>query len=123
MTTDLTIGLANRPGSLAAASEALGHAGVNIEAACGLAIDGQPALHILVTDPESATRILIDAGFEILARRSVVTVPVENQPGAAAILLRRVSEAGVSLDLIYTTLDGRVVLGGDDTTALRAALA
>lgn len=122
MTTDLTIGLANRPGSLGAACEALGRAGVNIEAACGVVVDERAELHVLITDAERATRTLIDAGFVILAQRQVVALAVENQPGAAATLLRRLTDAGVSLDLIYTTLDGRVVLGADDTTALRAAL-
>lgn len=123
MTTDLTIGLANRPGSLGAACEALGHAGVNIEAACGVVVDGRSELHVLITDAERATRTLIDAGFDILAQRQVVALAVENRPGAAATLLRRLTDAGVSLDLIYTTLDGRVVLGGTDLAGLRAALA
>ena len=122
MTTDLTIGLVNRPGSLAAVCEAFGHAGVNIEGACGAVVDAQPALHVLITDAERATRTLIDAGFAILAQQQVLTVPVENRPGAAATLLRRVTEAGVELDLLYTTLDGRVVLGSPDLAGLRGAL-
>ena len=123
MTTDLTIGLANRLGTLAAACEALGHAGVNIEAACGVVVDDRPELHVLITDSERATRTLIDAGFAILAQRQVVALPVDNRPGAAATLLRRVTEAGVNIDLVYTALDGRVVLGAADIAALRAALA
>lgn len=123
MTTDLTIGLANQPGSLAAACEALGRAGVNIEAACGVVVAEQTELHVLIADAERATRTLIDAGFEILGARQVVAVAVENRPGAASTLLRTVAEAGVSLDLIYTTLDGRVVLGAADVAGLRAALA
>jgi hypothetical protein len=123
MTTDLTIGLANGPGSLGAACEALGRAGVNIEAACGIVVDDRPELHVLIADAERATRTLIDSGFVILAQRQVVALPVENRPGAAATLLRRLADAGVSLDLIYTTLDGRVVLGAQDTAGLRAALA
>ncbi len=122
MTTDLTIGLANQPGSLGAACEALGRAGVNIEAACGLMVDERAELHVLVGDPESATRTLIDAGFEIIARRAVVAVPIDDRPGAAAVLLRRISDAGVSLDLLYTTLDGRVILGAGDMGALREAI-
>jgi hypothetical protein len=123
MTTDLTIGLANQPGSLAAACEALGHAGVNIEAACGVVVADQTELHVLIADAERATRTLIDAGFVILGQRQVVVAAVENRPGGASRLLRRVTDAGVSLDLLYTTLDGRVVLGSADLPGLRAALA
>lgn len=122
MNTDLTIGLAHRPGTLAMACDVLGHAGVNIEAAVGLVLDDRPIFHVLVGDAERAVRALIDAGFEILGQRQVLAMPVENRPGAAAVLLRRVADAGVSLDLLYTTLDGRVVLGASELRQLRDAL-
>jgi hypothetical protein len=122
MTTDLTIGLAHRPGTLAMACDVLGHAGVNIEAAMGLVLDDEPVLHVLVADAERAMRTLIDAGFEILDQRQVLAVPIENRPGAAAVLLRRVADAGVSLDLLYTTLDGRLVLGASELRQLRDAI-
>jgi hypothetical protein len=122
MATDLTIGLVNQPGNLAAACEALGHAGVNIEAACGLVVDGRAELHILVADAELASRTLIDAGFDLLARRQVLALPIENRPGAAATLLRRLAEGGVNIDLVYTTLDGRLILASDDLASLRAAI-
>lgn len=40
MPTDLTIGLFDKPGSLAKASDALGRAGVNIDGATGFVCDG-----------------------------------------------------------------------------------
>ena len=95
---------------------------MNIEGACGLVTEGHPELHVLVKDAERATRALIDAGFDILAQRHVLAVPVENRAGAAARLLRRVADADVSVDLLYTTLDGRLVLGGDDLPRLRKAI-
>jgi hypothetical protein len=122
MGTDLTIGLANRAGTLASACDALGRAGVNIEGISGVVIDDRPSLHVLVADAEHASRALIDAGFELLARRRVVVVPIENRPGEAARLLRRIADAGINVDLVYTTTDGRLVVGADDDTALRAAL-
>ena len=122
MTTDLTIGLVDRPGTLAQASDALGRAGVNIEGACGLVVDGRGVYHVLVADAERARRALIDAGFEIQAERPVAVLPVDNRPGEAARLLRRIADAGVNLELLYTTLDGQVVLGGADPGAIRRAL-
>lgn len=121
MTTDLTIGLFDRPGTLAQASDALGRAGINIEGACGFVAGGQGVYHVLVKDAEPARRALMDAGFEIKAERIVVVLPIENRPGAAARLLRRIANAGVNLDVMYTTLDGQVVLGGDDARAIRQA--
>ncbi len=122
MATDLTISLVNRPGSLAQASDVLGRAGVNIEGACGYLCGQEGLYHVLVTDVERARRALIDSGFEILDERLVVVVPVENRPGAGAALLRRVAEAEVNIDLLYTTMDGRLVLAGSDMAALRRAL-
>ncbi len=76
MTTDLTIGLIDRPGTLAQASDALGRAGVNIEGACGFVTDDRSVFHVLVRDAERARRALIDSGFEIQAERSVVMLPI-----------------------------------------------
>lgn len=122
MATDLTISLAHQPGTLADACAALGHAGVNIDAACGLVSEGRGVFHVLVADAERARRALIDAGFDIVAERQVALAPVENRPGAAARLLRRVADAGVNVDLLYSTGDGRLVLCGDDVAALRRAV-
>jgi hypothetical protein len=122
MATDLTIGLVDRPGSLAKASDVLGRAGVNIEGASGHVCEGEGVFHVLVIDAERARRALIDSGFEIQAERQVVTVPIENRAGEAARILRRLADAQVNIDLIYTSLDGTLVLGTDDIAALRTAL-
>jgi len=122
MATDLTVGLVNQPGTLERASDALGRAGINIEGACGYLCDGQGVYHVLVEDAERARRALIDAGLEIQTERQVVVTPVENQPGSAAALLRQVADANVNIDLLYLTVDGRLVLSGDDLPAIRRAL-
>jgi hypothetical protein len=122
MATDLTVALVDQPGSLAKASDALGRAGVNIDGACGYVCDGQGLYHILVRDIEGGRRALMNGGFTIEDERRVIAIPVENQPGAAAALLRRVADAGVNVDLLYMTLDGRLVLGGTDIAGIERAL-
>ncbi len=122
MTTDITVGLVNQPGTLMRASDALGRAGVNIEGACGYVCDGQGVFHVLVEDARQARSALIDAGLEIHAERLVVAIPVENRPGSAAAILRRIAAAEVNVDLLYVTADGRLVLGGDDLPGLRSVL-
>jgi hypothetical protein len=123
LATDLTVALIDRPGSLARASDVLGRAGVNIEGACGYVSDDQGVYHVLVLDVERARRALIDAGFELREERQVVLTPVDNTPGAAAALLRRLADAEVNVDLLYLTMDGRLVIGGPDVPAIRGALA
>ena len=122
MTTDLTVGLVNQPGTLLRATDALGRAGVNIEGACGYVCDGQGVYHVLVEDARRASSALIDAGLEIQAEREVVATPVENRPGSAAAVLRRIADARVNIDLLYVTADSRLVLGGPDVVAIRNAL-
>jgi hypothetical protein len=123
MATDLTIGLFDRPGSLAKASDALGRAGVNIEGATGFVCDGQGVYHILVEDAERARRALIDSGFSIEDERRVAVATIENRPGAAADLLRRIADADVNIDLLYLAADGRLVLGGPDVEGIQRAIA
>jgi hypothetical protein len=120
--TDLTVRLLNQPGTLMRASDALGRAGINIEGASGYVCDGQGIFHILVEDAEQARRALIDAGLEVQGERRVATTPVENRPGSAAAVLRRIADASVNVDLVYLTVDGRLVLGGDDVAALSRLL-
>jgi hypothetical protein len=122
MPTDLTVGLINRPGTLAEASDALGRVGINIEGACGFVCGDQGVYHVLVGDAERARRALIDAGFEIREERQVVVASVENRPGGAAAVLRQVAEAGVNIDLLYVTADGRLVLGGIAVAGIKDAI-
>ena len=122
MPTDLTIGLADRPGSLAMASDALGRAGVNIHGATGFVCDGQGVFHILVEDLERARRALIDSGFTIEDERRVALARIEDRPGAAAELLRRIASAELNIDLLYLATDGRLVLCGPDVDGIQRAI-
>jgi hypothetical protein len=122
--TDFTIALLDEPGTLARASDTLGRAGVNIEGACGYVLpgQGQGRYHVLVSDAEQARRALIDSGFDLLEERDVALVAVEDRPGAGAEILRRIAASGVNVDLLYVSIDGRIVLGGQDIAAIRQAL-
>jgi len=51
----------------------------------------------------------------------VAVTPVQNRPGAAAALLRRIADAGAN-DLLYMTGDGRLVLSGSDVQGIQRAL-
>lgn len=122
MSTDLTVALSDEPGTLARTSDILGRAGINIDGACGYLCGGEGMYHVLVDDAEQARRALIDAGFTIHDERRVIITPIENRPGAAGALLRRVADMGLNIDLLYMTADGRLVLGGADVDGIRRAL-
>jgi len=114
MATDLTIVLEDRPGTLARAFEAVGRAGINIDGGAGFAVGGQGVLHVLVADGPAARRALEHAGIQVSGEEAVITCPVEDRPGAAGAIFRRISDAGVNIDLFYLTAGGELVIGADD---------
>jgi len=122
MPTDITVGLVNQPGTLLTATDTLARAGINIDGLFGYVCEGKGVFHILVQEAERARRALLDAGFEIQAERRVAVTSLENRPGSASEVLRRVSEAGANIDLVYVAADGRLVLGGDDEPGIRRAI-
>ena len=122
MATDFMISPYHRPGTLAAATTALGEAGINIEGQCAYVCAGQGMYHVLVNDAELARRALLNAGFDIRTERRVVVTSVANKPGATGALLRRVADLGVDIDLVYVTAEGDLVLGGEDPDAIARAL-
>ncbi len=122
MATDLTIVLVNRPGTLADAAESLGRAGINIEGACGFPSGGEGIMHVVVEDPQSARLAIEQAGLEVRAEREVVVLDrLPERPGSLGEVLRRIADAGVNVDLLYLTTDGRLVLSGEDVAALQRA--
>jgi hypothetical protein len=65
----------------------------------------------------------MDAGHEVVAERDVIVTAVEDRPGAAGELLRKIADAGVNLELVYLAAGTRLVIGADDLEKARAAMA
>jgi hypothetical protein len=119
---DLTIMLVNRPGALADALEALGRAGVNVEGTCCLLAGAEGILHVLVEDAATARAALEAADLNVHAERDVAVLgPPPNRAGAGGAIARRIADRGVNVDLLYLTVDGRPVVGGEDVTAIEEA--
>jgi hypothetical protein len=119
---DLTVTLENRPGTLAGLGEALGKAGINIEGMSGDNRQGE-TLHLLVEDAAAAREALSGAGIEVTDERDVLVVEVEDRPGTLGEVARKLADAGVNVDLVYSTFGGvKAVLGVDDPEKARAAL-
>ena len=119
---DLTVNLANEPGTLASLGEALGNAGINLEGVVGKSEGGEAHVHILVQDAGMAREQLSQAGIECGAEREVEVVSIVDQPGEMGRHLRKVAEAGVNIDLVYLGTSTRLVLGSSDMDGLRKAL-
>jgi hypothetical protein len=77
-------------------------------------------VHILVEDVSAMRRALENAGPEVGDEHEVIVVDVEDRPGTMAGVTRRITDAGVNIELAYTTFRGvRLVLGS--TTSRRRA--
>lgn len=122
MAKDLTIILQDRPGTLADMGEALGEAGINIEAFCGFPSEGKGVIHLLVEDAAGARGALEARGFEVLAERDVLLVEGEDQPGMLGQVARKIADAGVNIDLIYKASQTKIVLGVDDLEKARSVV-
>lgn len=123
MSTDLTVILADRPGTLAEMGETLGKAGVNIDGVCGFPCAGEGVIHILVQDGAAARRALESAGMQVRDERQVLLARVEDRPGELGRMTRRIAAEGVNINLLYTTVDGHVVVGARELEKARAAIA
>jgi hypothetical protein len=122
MAKDLTVILADRPGTLADVGETLGKAGINVDGMCGFPCEGKGVLHILVEDGASARRVLEEGGMEVSGEREVLVLEVEDRPGTFGEITRKIANAGVNVDLCYLATKTRIVIGADDLEKARAAL-
>lgn len=122
MTTDLTLILPDRIGSLAAATGVLSRAGVEFEGCAGFpAWAGEGILHVLVADLDGARAGLREAGIAIREERELLVSRSLNGLAEAATLLERVAGAGVNVDLIYTLRGDRLAIGVNDLARAREA--
>ncbi|HKV75370.1 MAG TPA: hypothetical protein VJN95_12695 [Gemmatimonadales bacterium] len=121
---DLTIALDNRPGALAEMGEALGRGGVSIEGGGAWVVDGRGVAHFLFDDGEAARAALEAAGIKVLAVREVVVQRLKQAvPGQLGKLTRRMADAGVNIEVLYSDHDHQLILVVDDVERGRAVAA
>lgn len=118
---DLAIVLENRPGALADMGEALGRAGVSIEGGGAWLTGDQGIAHFLFDDGIAAQRALEAAGIRVLAARDVLIVRLQQDvPGQLGLLTRRMADAGVNIEVLYSDHANRLILVVDDVEKGRA---
>lgn len=112
---DLAIALENRPGALAEMGEALGRSGVSIEGGGAWVVGGKGVAHFLVTDGTAARQALEAAKIQVVAERDVVVLRLKQDvPGQLGLLTRRMAEAGVNIEALYSDHDHQLILVVDD---------
>jgi hypothetical protein len=112
---DLAIALENRPGALAEMGEALGRAGVSIEGGGAWVVDGTGIAHFLFEDGTSARKALEAAGIRVLEEREVLVQRLKQDvPGQLGLLSRRMADAGVNIEVLYSDHNHQLILVVDD---------
>jgi hypothetical protein len=113
MAREITVRLADRPGSLARFGEVMGQAGVNIEGLMVVSRGGQSTVQFVADDPATAEGALDLAGLPHSAR-DVLIVDVLNAPGALGDIALVMAHAGINIESAYARADGKVVFAVDD---------
>ena len=119
LATDLAVTLPeDRPGMLSKAVTAVSAAGINLEGHAEM--DG--VVHVLTIDAEGARDALEGVGFRVVREQQVVLVPVEDRPGSAAGVFRRIADARVNITFSYLATRNRMVIASDSMHELIAAI-
>lgn len=118
---DLAISLDHRPGALAEMGEALGRAGVSVEGDEAWVVDGVGVAHFLFKDGAAARKVLEAVGIRVLAEREVLVQRLKQDvPGQLGQLTRRMAQAGVNIEVLYSDHDHQMILVVDDLERGRA---
>ena len=118
---DVAIKLENKPGEMARMGEALGAAGVSVEGGGGWVVDGVGHMHFLFDDGEAARKALADAGIEVTGVREVLVQKLrQDVAGQLGMIARRMADAGVNIEVVYSDHANQLCLIVDDLEKGRA---
>ena len=119
---ELTVRLANSPGTLGRVAEVLGGERINMLA---MSLDANGALRLVVDNPLHAAGSLRDQHYQV-EERDVLYATMPNEPGSLARVVKMLAEAGINLDYVYASGIDRipmvaVVIGVQDAQRASAA--
>jgi hypothetical protein len=94
--------LEDRVGALAGLGELLGGEGVNIRALAVVRVaEGRALAHLVVEPADVAVRALREAGLVPARVREVLSVTLDDEPGALGRYCRQLADASVNLEAVY----------------------
>ncbi len=98
--TQLSVFLANKPGTLAQVCEALGNAGINIY---GLTISDSvdhAVVRMVVNDPRKAMALFEERGV-LVVENEVLMIESSNRPGSLSEIAAKLGKAKVNIEYAY----------------------
>lgn len=112
---DVAICLTNAPGALAQMGEVLGEAGISVEGGGVFVSQGRGVAHFLFADGDAACAALQAAGIRVdTPRRVLVQKLRQDEPGQLGKIARRMAEAGINIEVMYSDHANQLVLVVDD---------
>ena len=100
--------------------EALGRSGVSVEGGGAWVASQEGAAHFLFHDGEAAKKALEAVGIKVVAVREVVVQRLKQAvPGQLGQLTRRMANAGVNIEVLYSDHDHQLILVVDDIAKAR----
>ena len=101
--------------------DALGRAGVSIEGGGAWVVNGKGVAHFLFEDGAAARSALQAAGIQVLDEREVLIQRLnQDQPGQLGKLTRRMAQAGVNIEVLYSDHAHHLILVVDNIAKGRA---
>ncbi|HKC08908.1 MAG TPA: ACT domain-containing protein [Methylomirabilota bacterium] len=123
-TTQFTLSLVSRPGTLAMLARTLADAGVNITALSAAEVTGRGKIRLVVKDAVMARRALRKAKYRF-TEQPAFALRLRNKPGALARVAGRLAKERINVRSIYATTAGRgaaavvLTVGGNTNKARR----
>jgi hypothetical protein len=102
MLTEVVVKLEDRIGALADLGELLGGEGVNITALAVVRVtEGQALAHLVLEPADVAVRVLRQHNLAPERVREVLSVTLEDEPGALGRYCRLLADASINLEAVY----------------------
>jgi len=95
------IELDNRPGTVAAVTEAIAERGINITGVGGIGIGSRGHLAVTTNDEAAARLVLGGAGYKF-HEIEIVLLTLADVPGALARTCRALADAGIDMEAVFT---------------------
>ena len=105
---EITVKLANSPGTLGRVAQVLGAERINLLA---MSVDPSGALRMVVDNPLHAAGTLREQHYNV-EERDVLYAAMPNEPGSLARALRLLSDAGINVDYAYASGIDRIPMVG-----------
>ncbi len=104
--TQVSVSVENKPGKLNEICDILEKEQINIKAIMASSVLTPVQVHMIVNDPDRATTVLKNHGFNV-STREVIAVATPDHPGGLNAVLRPLIEARVNVETMYPFINLR----------------